>query len=310
MNYQEKENKMRGILSPILSHIVQTSIAAVGEKERLSRLINKYRKMLRFVSGGLNISEVRFGLADLLITRDDENDWHEAKTHYDYVLEYAPYGYLRSAATIGKAELAIRSSEKKEIDNAIELSQKAYKNLTSLVGPNDFYSIKCLVVEAELRVKRRAKGDIEAAVKLFEKAFKDELADSYFRARAIVGYSEIFLYAKEKNINKQIQLLHEAIELLEEHSADYFCIKAKLIQGEYIMQRMASYDKSRATGIMMGIIGNKNADNELKLLAKLDLAEISTAEKAKKMIKEVLSTPNLDAHIKDKAHMIENRAKK
>lgn len=297
---------MRGILSPILSHIVQTSIAAVGEKERLNRLINKYRKMLRFVSGGLNISEVRFGLADLLITRDDENDWNEAKSHYDFVLENAPYGYLRSAAMIGEAELAIRSQEKKEIDRAVELAQKAFKNLLGLVGPNDFYSIKCLVVESELRVKRKGKGDIEAAVKLFEKAHKDELADPYFRARAMVGYSEIFLYAKDKNINKQIHLLHEAIELLEEHPADYFCIKAKLIQGEYIMQRMASYDKSRATGILMGIIGNKNADNELRLLAKLDLAEISTPEKAVKIINEVMSISNLDPHIKQKAELIKD----
>ena len=164
---------MRGILSPILSHIVQTSIAAVGEKEKLNRLINKYRKMLRFVTGGLNMSEIKFGLADLLITRDDPGDWKEAKSHYDFVLEYAAYGYLRSAAMIGMAELAIRSDEKKDIDKAIEQSQKAYKHLLSLVGPNDFYSIKCLVVEAELRVKRKNEDDFEAAAKVFEKAFMD-----------------------------------------------------------------------------------------------------------------------------------------
>lgn len=301
---------MRGILSPILTHIVQTSIAAVGEKEKLNRLINKYRKMLRFVTGGLNMSEIKFGLADLLITRDDPGDWKEAKSHYDFVLEYAAYGYLRSAATIGMAELAIRSDDKKDIDKGIEQAQKAYKHLASLVGPNDFYSIKCLVVEAELRVKRRSDDDFEEAAKLFEKAFSDELADPYFRARAIVGYSEIYLYAQKKDVNKQIHLLHQAIDLLKDHPYDYFCIKAKLIQGEYIVQRMARYDKSRATGIFMGIIASKNAETDLKLLAKVDLAEISTYKKAKSMLKEVLKTANLEEHIKEKAKFIDKNLKK
>ena len=292
---------MRGTLSPILSHLAQTTIAAVGEKEKLTRLINKYRKMLRFVTGGLNISEVRFGLADLLITRDDQNDWSEAKGHYEFVLQNAPYGYLRSAAMIGKAELSVRATEPEDIEEAIERAQKAYKNLLSLVGPSDFYSIKCLVVEAELRLKRNNASDKKAALKLFDKIFRDEMADDYFRARAMVGHAELMLWEKKKDINKEIQLCHAAIDLLGNKSDDYFSIKSKILQGEYIVQRMAHYDKSRAIGIFMGVISNKNADIDLVARAKLNLADLHEKPKAMVLVKEVLSSKIGDEYLVERA---------
>ncbi|MFA5104205.1 MAG: hypothetical protein WC527_03445 [Candidatus Margulisiibacteriota bacterium] len=292
---------MRGTLSPILSHLVQTTIAAVGEKERLNRLINKYRKMLRFVEGGLNVSEIRFGLADLLITRDDPGDWKEAKTHYDFVLQHATYGYLRAAAMIGKAELAVRSSEIKEIEEAIELSKRAYKQLLSLVGESDYYSAKCLVVEAELLMKKNGKDDKKTALKLLERLFRDELSDPYFRARAITNHAELLLYDPKTDLNKELQICLTAIELLKDKPDDYFSIKAKLLQGEYIARRMARYDKSRATGIFMGIIGNKKADVDLVARAKLDLAEISNANKAKTILKDIISSKTLDSYIIEKA---------
>ncbi len=292
---------MRGTLSPILSHLVQTTIAAVGEKERLNRLINKYRKMLRFVEGGFNVSEIRFGLADLLITRDDPGDWKEAKTHYDFVLQHATYGYLRAASMIGKAELAIRASDKKDIEEAVELAQRAYKNLLSLVGESDYYSAKCLVVEAELLMKKDAKENKKTILKLLEKLFKDDVADPYFRARAITDHAEMLLYDPKTDINGELQICLNAIELLKDKPDDYFSIKAKLLQGEYIMRRMARYDKSRATGIFMGIIGNKKADPDLAARAKIDLADISEPKKARNILKDVISSKNLDPYIVEKA---------
>ncbi len=301
---------MRGTLSPILSHLVQATISAVGEKEKLDRLITKYRKMLSMVDGTFNASEIRFGLADLLITRDEEGDWKEARNHYEFVLEKAPYGYLRSAAMVGKAELAIRLSAEKDMEDAIGLAQRAYKNLASLVGPSDFYSVKCLVVEAELRIRRNFKGDRSTALRLFQKVYEDDMADQYFRARAIVGHSELLLYEKKKNIEKEIALLHDATEYLEDKPNDYFCLKAKLLQGELIVQRMAHYDKSRATGIFMGIIGNKNADMDLVNRSRLDLAEISTVDKAKQLIKEVRTSKMVDQYLLDRASIIEKFLKK
>ncbi len=292
---------MRGTLSPILSHLVQTTIAAVGEKERLNRLINKYRKMLRFVEGGFNLAEIRFGLADLLITRDDPGDWKEAKTHYEFVLQHATYGYLRSAAMIGKAELAVRSSDKKDIEEAVELARRAYKNLLALVGESDYYSSKCLVVEAELLMKKNGKEDKKTALKLLEKLFKNDLADPYFRARAITNHAELMLYDPKTDINAELQICLNAIELLKDKPDDYFSIKAKLLQGEYISRRMARYDKSRATGVFMGIIGNKKADPDLAARAKIDLAEISENKKAGKLLKEVLASKNLDPYLTEKA---------
>lgn len=301
---------MRGTLSPILSHLVQTTIAAVGEKERLNRLINKYRKMLRFAEGGFNVSEIRFGLADLLITRDDPNDWKEAKQHYDFVLEHATYGYLRSAAMVGKAELAIRASEAAEIENAIILCQRSYKNLCSLVGESDFYSVKSLVVEAELHIKRNNKTDKGMALKLLEKVFSDDIADPYFKARAIVNHAELLLYDKKVNPNKELQLCFTAIDLLKDRSDDYFSVKARLLQGEYIARRMMRYDKSRATGIFMGIMSNKNADADLAARARLNLAEISVEKKAKTLVKEVLSQKTIDPYLLARAKQIEKNLKK
>ena len=260
--------------------------------------------MLRFVEGRFNISEIRFGLADLLITRDEQNDWKEAKEHYDYVLEHAPYGYLRAAAMIGKAELAIRFSDKKDINHSIELAQRAYKQLLTLVGSSDFYTVKCSVVEAELRLKRNEKKDKAAALKLFEKVIENTIADPYFRARAIVGHAELLLYEKRTDLNKEIQLCHDAIELLEDKPNDYFSIKARILQGEYILRRMTHYDKSRATGIFMGIIGNKNADKDLVARAKLNLAEISDNKKAINLVKEVLATKPLDNYLFNKAESL------
>ena len=292
---------MRGTLSPILSHLVQTTIAAVGEKEKLNRIINKYRKMLRFVTGGLNISEVKFGLADLLITRDEENDWNEAESHYSFVLQHAPYGYLRSAAMIGKAELSVREDDAKAIEEAISLAQRAYKNLLALVGPSDFYSMKCLVVEAELRLKRNGPADRKAALKLFEKIYSDVMADSYFRGRSMVGHAELMLYDKKKDVNKEIQLCLGAIDLLNDKSNDYFTVKAKIIQGEYIVQRMAHYDKSRAIGIFMGVISNKSADVDLVARAKLNLADLHEKPKAMALVKEVLAGKVADQFLIDRA---------
>ncbi len=307
---KERITTVRGTLSPILSHLVQTTIAAVGEKERLNRLINKYRKMLRFVEGGFNLAEIRFGLADLLITRDDPGDWKEAKTHYDFVLQHATYGYLRAAAMIGKAELAVRSSDSKEIDEAVDLSRRAYKNLLSLVGGSDYYSSKCLVVEAELLMKKNVKSDNKTALKLLEQLFRDDLADPYFRARAITDHAELLLYEPKTDINAELQICLNAIELLKDKPDDYFSIKAKILQGEYIARRMARYDKSRATGIFMGIIGNKKADSDLSARAKIDLAEISEPKKALGLLKEVIGSKNLDPYIVEKAKAVSKAKKK
>ena len=301
---------MRGTLSPILSHLVQTTIAAVGEKERLNRLINKYRKMLKFAEGGFNVSEIRFGLADLLITRDDPFDWREAKQHYDFVLEHATYGYLRSAAMVGKAELAIRSSEPAEIEGSIILCQRAYKNLCSLVGESDFYSVKSLVVEAELHIKRGNKTDKGMALKLLEKVFGDDIADPYFKARAIVDHAEMMLYDKNVNSNNELQLCFTAIDLLKDKPNDYFAVKARLLQGEYIARRMMRYDKSRATGIFMGVIGNKNADPDLAARARLNLADISEPKKAKALVKEVLTQKGVDPYLLSRAKQAEKTLKK
>jgi hypothetical protein len=156
-------------------------------------------------------------------------------------------------------------------------------------------------VEAELLMKKNGKEDKKTALKLLEKLFKNDLADPYFRARAITNHAELMLYDPKTDINAELQICLNAIELLKDKPDDYFSIKAKLLQGEYISRRMARYDKSRATGVFMGIIGNKKADPDLAARAKIDLAEISENKKAGKLLKEVLASKNLDPYLTEKA---------
>jgi hypothetical protein len=59
----------------------------------------------------------------------------------------------------------------------------------------------------------------------------------------------------------------------------------------------------------MGIISNKKSDTGLAARAKLDLADISDKPRAKKLLRDVLSTKFLDPYLIERAKSIENSLK-
>jgi len=292
---------MKGILSPVIEHIVQTTIRAIGEKERMDKAVGRHRKMLQHTSGNYRMSEVEFALADLLITRDGPGDWAEAGRLYDHVLETAIYGYLRGAALIGKAELAVRSLDNKKISEAITLGERALKILHEFVGPEDFFTLKSLLVVAELRLKRNEDKDIKEAIKLFQKAIDTKNANPYWKARALVNISELHRGTKGKEAKKFIGYCQQSVKLLIDRPDDYFVYKAYIVEGEIRFLLKKTVDRKKAMDLMSKVIYAKNSDIDLKVRAKLDKAEVMRREKGLKLCTEVIGMPNLDQYLYDKA---------
>jgi len=161
---------------------------APTEREKLTRAINKFKKILRNLSGTFNIAETKFGLADMLVGRNNPGDFSEAMRLYNYILDVAPTSYLRARALVGKAELLIGSKEGKDLEEAISLCEKALQILKDDLS--DFFTAKAFVVEAEVLSKLGAPGR-KKAEKLLKKVIKNRHSNAYFKARAMVGVAEL-----------------------------------------------------------------------------------------------------------------------
>ncbi len=293
---------MTDVLSPVMSHIVKTTIEAAGFKEKLSQQIERCRKRLPFLTSSYRIAETKFELAELLTSRDDPGDWKEAGRHYDDVLKVAPYGYIRSAAQISKAELSIRSTSEKELDEAIAMAEKGRLEAKKLVEANDFFIIKATVIEADLRAKRRKDNDINTAIKLYDQVLRQSSVHPYYRARAIVGQADL-IYAFRRSVpKKEILLCHEVYyKLLKDKPNDYFAVKGQVLEGELRAKRGGKGDHARAKLLYKKVIQNDQADLDLRARAKLDLADISPAKEALQLINEVLKLKGIDTYILERA---------
>ena len=298
------------IISPIMKFIVdkEKGYPAPTEKEKLTRTINKFKRILGNISGAYNISETKFGLADMLVGRNDPGDWKEAMRIYNDVLEIAPSTYLRGRAFIGKAELLIGSKKKEDMEEALGLCEKARKILKEDLS--DFFGSKVIAVEAELLAKRAGAGDYNKAGKLYEKIIKAKNAHAYFRGRSMVGKAELCLFTpKPTGIPSAINLCSEASKLLADRPDDYFAQKAKLVEVELRIKRGKKDDIEKASALCRLTIKNPQAYKELLARAKLDLAEISRHPLAEKLHKEVLEMEGLDPYLIDKARLIEKALK-
>lgn len=298
------------IISPIMKFIVdkEKGYPAPTEKEKLTRAINKFRKILRSISGAYNIAETKFGLADMLVGRNDPGDYKEAMRLYNEVLDIAPSTYLRARALVGKAELLIGSKKKEDVEEALVFCGKSAKILKGDLS--DFFGAKAVSVEAELLAKRAGVGDYNKAAKLFEKLIKAKKAHPYFRSRSMVGRAELFLFTpKPKGIAKAIKLCLDASKLLAERPNDYFAQKAKLVEVELMVRRGKKGDIEKASTLCRQIIRNPQAYKELLARAKLDLAEVSRHPQAEKLYKQVLEMEGLDPYLITKARLIEKALK-
>src|SRR3989339_1324626 len=145
------------VLSPIMSFIVDKEVGfpIPSEKERINKALKRYRKIMEKNPTRSDTPEIMFGVADLLVGRNEPGDYAEAFKLYDFIMLRHPPDYLKSRALVGKAELMMSSRE--ELGNAVSLCEQARKLLGG--DMSDFFAAKTLVVEAELRFVRKEKGD-------------------------------------------------------------------------------------------------------------------------------------------------------
>lgn len=270
--------------------------------EKLNRGIKRYKRMLQFAKGAVHIAEIEFGIADMMITRDDPYDWREAARLYNDILERTPYGLLRGAAMAGKAELVIRKSDKAEIAEAIELADQAHAMLKQFMGEQDFFTLKALVVEAELRLKRNAKGDTARAIALFDKTVKYGKDHPYWQARAMIGLAE---NQPSKTVPARIGLCQKAMTLLSDRPHDYFYLKARLLECELRYQRGTTSDKKYAYPSLAKVAQDGADIASLKARALLGMAEHTTRATALSLIQKVKEIGDLEPYFHDRAQALE-----
>lgn len=302
-----------GILSPIMSFIVdrESNYPSPSEKVKLNKVIGRYRLLLRTIAWRYDIGEIKFGLADLLVGRNEPGDYQEALKLYNDILKGVSSPYLRARALSGKAEIMITSSNNTEINEAISLAKTASDIIKKEIGFNDFFYQKAHVVEAELLTKRGTTSDPKKAAKLYESVIKNEKSNAYFKARSMVGVSELKTFtAPVKELKKYADYCHTAQILLAERQSDFFMVKARVVEAELLTRIDAKKNVNKIISLCNQVILTRSADPELVLRVKLDKADVSKPKNALAIIKEVKATKDLPEYLAKKAKLVEEAVKK
>jgi len=301
-----------GILSPIMSFIVdrEPNYPSPSEKVKLNKVIGRYRLLLKTIAWRYDIGEIKFGLADLLVGRNEPGDYKEALRLYDDILKGITSPYLRGRALAGKAELMITSNNKEEIEEAIGLAKLASEIIKKEINPNDFFYQKAQVVVAELLTKKAAPSDQKTASKVYEGVILNSKSNAYFKARAMVGLSELKTYITPvKELKKYSEYCEDAQTLLADRPSDYFMIKAKVVEAEILSRINPKKHVNKIISLCNQVILNKYADIQLVLRAKLDKADVSKPHNALAIIKEVKASKDLPHYLAEKARLVEEAVK-
>ncbi len=300
---------MMGIMSPLMKKVVEeeSSYPSPSEKVKVSKAIGRYKLMEAVDKWKSNLDDIRFAIADLLLSKATEQDYREALGYYNLIIKRTKNKVLKARAEIGRAELALMGIDRIGLDAAIKLCKDGAKLLRQNLS--DFFVSKAVAVEAELLVKKGGKAAISQASKLFSKIIGKKNASSYFRARSMVGKAELILYFGTDVLSKGIKLCDEAIKLLMQRPSDYFNLKARLIKAELLLRRGSSSDLLKAEDLCESVISSSLSHKDLIARAKLVLAELSKKERAKVLFEDVLSEENVDPYIIEKAKQIQKAVK-
>jgi hypothetical protein len=297
------------IISPIMGFIVdrEAGFPAPSEREKINKLIEKYRTVMRKNPGRADIGEIKFGLADLYVGRGEPGDYDKARAFYEDILKTSGAPYLRARAQVGKAELAVPGIKKESIQDALDLCLTARKTLNNDLS--DFFAAKSYIIEADLLLVRDAKGDHQQAMKIHDKLINERKANWYFRARALLGKAELILYHEPAKIGSAIALCQRSEKLLKDRPGDYFSIKAKVVESELRVRRAKGNDFKAAEKILKEAVTMKHPYLDLSARAKTDLAEISNHPLAGKLLGELNQMEGLDPYLTEKIKLIEQKLK-
>lgn len=285
----------------------ESGFPAPSEHEKINKTIHKYQEIIKNFPHRADLREIKFGLADLYVGRNEPGDYEHAGKIYEEILKESGDAYLRARARVGKSELLTPGIKKEAIPYALELCEKARKDLGHDLS--DFFAAKTYIIEADLRLVRDKKDDHKTCMKIHEKLIKERQAHWYFRARALLGKAELILYHFPRKVSQAITLCERSFHLLKDRRGDYFREKVRIIQAELLMRRGRIKDFKAAQKLLSDVIKEPHAYHDLIGRAKLDLAEISKNPKAIKLYKEVLQMEGLDPYLTDKARLIAKKLK-
>lgn len=290
------------ILSPIMSYIVDKEVGfpVPSEKEKINKALRRYRHLLSKHPNRSDSPEIMFGIADLLVGRNQPGDYFEAMKIFDQILLRSIPEYLRARALVGKAELMIGMRE--ELANAISLSEKARKILGA--DMSDFFAAKTYIVEAELRFVRKEKGDWAKALSLINHVIKEKQAHWYFRGRALLSKAEIIIIRDPDHFAPAIKLCDFALKELKSRPDDYFAHKGRALKAEILSSRAKKGDFQKAERLLTEVIKMPFDYSDLIARAKLDLANIATHPKASKLLKQVNEMEGLDPYLIEKTRLL------
>ncbi len=142
-------------------------------------------------------------------------------------------------------------------------------------------------------------------MRIHEKLIKERKAHWYFRARALLGKSELVLYHFPSKMSQAIGLCARAVRLLKERPGDYFALKTKIIESELRTRRAKGNDFKVAEKLLKEVVTFPHAYHDLLVRAKADLAEISKHPLASKLLKELHQMEGLDPYLIDKIRQVE-----
>jgi len=283
----------------------EAGFPAPSERDKINKLIEKYRGIMRKNPARSDIGEIKFGLADLYVGRGDSGDYDKARAFYEDILKTSGAPYLRARAQVGKAELAVPGIKKQEIQAAIDLCLIARRSLGDDLS--DFFAAKSYIIEADLRLVRDDPGDHDAALKIHEKLIKERKANWYFRARALLGKAELILYHTPAKLSEAIALCPRASRLLKDRPGDYFAIKTKIVESELRIRRAKGNDFKTSEKLLKEVVSSAQVYRDLLARAKADLAEISKHPLASKLLKDLQQMEGLDPYLIDKIRQVEHK---
>ncbi|MFH1362020.1 MAG: hypothetical protein ABIH69_05140 [bacterium] len=272
-----------------------------SEKEKINKALKRYRKILAMHPKRSDAPELMFGIADLLVGRNDPGDYAEAFKYYDFILLRNPPSYLKARALVGKAELMIVNRD--ELGNAISLCDQARKILGSDVS--DFFAAKTLIVEAELCFVRKEKGDWAKTLNLISQVIKEKNAHWYFRGRALLTKTEVLLFRDPDDITTALKTIEFALKELKSRPDDYFSLKGNLLKADLLIRRGKKRDLEKAEKLLSEIIKTSFAYKALIARAKISLANIVNHPKASRLIKQVHEMEGIDPYLIEKASLLQ-----